>query len=403
MALLAHGAFKHLPTTVGHEVAGTVEAAGVDADKTLMGKRVRVHPTLSCRACAHCRTDREQMCAESAMIGHAAFGSGPLELYGRYHDGGLAEYVRVPHWLVDVLPDNVSFDVAAKVHDCGTVVRALTQAAVPLGGTLVVTAATGAMGAMGAATIRLAPFFGVGRLILVGRSPERLDAVRELATLPTETVALTDLGDWTTAQGLTRRLRELGPTDAVLDYVPEGPAGIQALGALATGGALVHVGGNPADVDIEGWGGTIIDHERPPDCLDDIAFGRADAIVHEAVMLPGWQRIGEDMAFLQVEQEVLDGLERDFGWPAADIEAGYFPGAPAIHTLDFLIVVRADLADDVAHALAWILGETKEVLEHQYAHLAPERSPVTYPLDPPTMGRTPIPLHPGAAEYYSGL
>jgi len=48
------------------------------------------------------------MCAESAMIGHAASGNGSLELYARYHDGGLAEYIRVPDWLVDVLPDKVT-------------------------------------------------------------------------------------------------------------------------------------------------------------------------------------------------------------------------------------------------------------------------------------------------------
>jgi len=151
----------------------------------------------------------------------------------------------VPDWLVDVLPDNVSFDVGAKVHDMANAVRALKLTALPLGGTVVVTAATGTMGT---ATIKLARFFGAGRLILVGRSAERLAAVRALAgSLPVETIALEELGpDWAKTQELTRRIRALAPAgaEAVIDYIPDGPASTQALTSLAQGGTLVHMGGN---------------------------------------------------------------------------------------------------------------------------------------------------------------
>jgi TRAP-type uncharacterized transport system substrate-binding protein len=159
-------------------------------------------------------------------------------------------------------------------------------------------------------------------------------------------------------------------------------------------------------VDIEGWGGTILGHELPTDCLDDVIEGRADAIAHEAVMLPHWQQIGDDLNFLSIEEGVLKSLSDDFSWPDRTIPAGYFPGAPQIHTIDFsdfLITVRAEMPDDVAYALAWILGEAKGPFEQQYAHIPSERSPVTYPLDPVTMGKTPIPLHPGAAKYYASL
>ena len=67
------------------------------------------------------------------------------------------------------------------------------------------------------------------------------------------------------------------------------------------------------------------------------------------------------------------------------------------------MLTRSDLPDDVAYAIAWVLGETREVIERQYRHLPPEKSPITYPLDPVAMGRTPVPLHPGAAEYYDAL
>jgi hypothetical protein len=44
--------------------------------------------------------------------------------------------------------------------------------------------------------------------------------------------------------------------------------------------------------------------------------------------------------------------------------------------------------------------ETRDLIEVQYRHLAPERSPITYPLEPKKMAQTPFPLHPGAERYY---
>jgi threonine dehydrogenase-like Zn-dependent dehydrogenase len=240
MALLAMGAFRHLPTTVGHEASGIVTAVGDQVAPDLVGKRVRIHPQLGCRSCTYCTTDRDQMCADSAIMGHAAFGSGPMPLYARYHDGGLAEYVRAPWWLVDVLPDNVSFQLGAKVHDLANAVRAYKCAAVPLGSSVIITAATGTMGT---SAIKLAPFFGVGHLVLVGRSAERLASVKALAaTVKVDTVALD--ADWAETTQLMEKLGTLAPdATAVLDFFPTGPS-IQATAGLATGGAFVHMGGN---------------------------------------------------------------------------------------------------------------------------------------------------------------
>lgn len=159
-------------------------------------------------------------------------------------------------------------------------------------------------------------------------------------------------------------------------------------------------------VDVTGWGGELLEDERPFESLDHVKEGRANAIAHEAVMLPHWQEIGKYLNFLEVEKDVLDSLYDDFSWPAAMVEDGYFPDRASFRTLDFsdfLVLTRADLPDDVAYAIAWVLGETRHILEGQYRHLSPERSPVTYPLDPVTMGQAPIPLHAGAARYYNAL
>jgi threonine dehydrogenase-like Zn-dependent dehydrogenase len=242
MKLLEMGRFKHLPTTPGHEIAGEVVALGQDVDRSWLNTRIRVHPMLSCGHCHYCLSDREQMCNESAMIGHAAFGRGPLEAYAKYHDGGLAQFVKAPWNLLDRLPDSVSFDVGAKVHDFANAVRALKNAALPATGRLAITAATGTMGT---ASIKLAEFYGARELVLIARSRRRLDALLPLTGgMPTTLIA----DDWARTGELTARLREQIPQglDAVLDYFPDGPGSQQVAGAMALGGSFVHMGGNSA-------------------------------------------------------------------------------------------------------------------------------------------------------------
>ncbi|MFI6521451.1 hypothetical protein ACIBF1_38280 [Spirillospora sp. NPDC050679] len=192
-------------------------------------------------------------------------------------------------------------------------------------------------------------------------------------------------------------LREAAPKLTLATSVDDGENYV----GLAAGELLARSG-----VDVLGWGGEFLRDERPFETFDHVRAGRADAIIHEAVMLPPWQEFGGELHFLEVEEEVLDGLWTDLSWPRAQVEEGYFPGCPSFRTLDFsdfLVLTRADLPDDLAYAIAWVLGETREVIERQYRHIPPERSSVTYPLDPVAMGRTPIPLHPGAAEYYDAL
>ncbi|MGW2048955.1 TAXI family TRAP transporter solute-binding subunit [Streptomyces sp. NPDC001858] len=158
-------------------------------------------------------------------------------------------------------------------------------------------------------------------------------------------------------------------------------------------------------VDVVGWGGELLENERPFDSLAQVRDGRANAMVQEAVRPQDWQEIGRDLNFLDIEEDVLTGLYEDFCWPATTVADGCFPGRAAFRTLDFsdfLVLARADLAGDVAYAVAWILGETRHLFDGQ-DHPGPERGPVTRPVDPAAMGRTPIPLHAGAARYYRAL
>jgi threonine dehydrogenase-like Zn-dependent dehydrogenase len=244
-ALLAAGMLKPLPMTLGHEGAGTVAAVGRDVREFAAGHRVRIYPTLNCGRCRYCLSDKQMMCDHASIMGFVAFGL-PVASYDRYHDGCFAEYMRVPQSQLDHLPDNVSFDVGAKIQDIATAVRCLKTAALPAAGTLMILAATGSLGT---ATIKLAKHYGVARLILVGRSHERLVAASRLSGLSTDIVAFDRLGkDWPERRGLARQIMEILPkgADAIIDYTPSGTDHWQVMPGLAKGGTFVHLGGNKA-------------------------------------------------------------------------------------------------------------------------------------------------------------
>lgn len=159
--------------------------------------------------------------------------------------------------------------------------------------------------------------------------------------------------------------------------------------------------------EFESWGGEFIEAERPHESWDAMLSGEADGMFHEAIMAGPWQEITNkyDMVFLPIEDEVLTSLEQQFGWQRAVIKKGYFRGHEEdIEVIDFahfLLVVREDMPEDIAHLLAWSLCETKHVIEDQYSHIPQDRSPISYPLKPEEMHRSPIPLHKGAHRYFS--
>lgn len=148
--------------------------------------------------------------------------------------------------------------------------------------------------------------------------------------------------------------------------------------------------------------------ERPFPAISAFADGEADVLIHEAIMTPHWQRIASKrpVRYLPWGDDVLAAFAAE-GWPSATVEAGYLPDlAEDLRTLDFsdfvLLCPRA-LADDVAYLAVWCMVRTRRALEAQYAHLPQDHSPVTYPLVPADMARTPIPLHPAAARAYAAL
>ncbi|MBH0775636.1 NAD(P)-dependent alcohol dehydrogenase [Nocardia bovistercoris] len=77
------------PLTMGHEIAGTIEAAGADVAGRTEGERGIVYLCWSCGICRECVSGNENVCLAA---GRTAMPPCP----GLGPDGGMAEYVRIP-------------------------------------------------------------------------------------------------------------------------------------------------------------------------------------------------------------------------------------------------------------------------------------------------------------------
>ena len=154
------------------------------------------------------------------------------------------------------------------------------------------------------------------------------------------------------------------------------------------------------------WGGSFVELDPPDQCAQAVRDGKANAIFYEAIMTTYWRFLARDVPlnFIPFEREVLDGLNRKYGWQTNIVPAGRMVGIDqdieAIDWSDWVSIVRPDFPDDAAYVLAWVACNTQEVIERQFRHWAPDVSPLTYPIIPKNVAQTAIPLHPGAARYY---
>ena len=98
---------KELPTILGHEVAGEIEALGEGVSDLKIGQRIAVYPIAVCGKCFFCKQGRNSLCIDQYGLAHGA-------------DGGFAEYVLVPNRIVRLkgLVDigQMPFDLAAMIE-----------------------------------------------------------------------------------------------------------------------------------------------------------------------------------------------------------------------------------------------------------------------------------------------
>jgi propanol-preferring alcohol dehydrogenase len=269
-----------LPLTLGHEVAGRVDAAGPEAERLLRQQRTRIGDAVlvyggwGCGTCRTCRRGEEQLCDASEAPGFQV-------------DGGYAEAILVPHPRQLVRLRGLDPVKAAPLADAGvTPYRAVRRAGPWLEpGARVLVIGAGALGQFALQLLRLVPPHG--RELVVGvreLMPERL----EIASALGADVGLLAVEPSLTIEGLGRR------PDVVLDFAGTDDSLAHAADVVAPGGAIVVVG--------EGGGALSVgvDRSAPESWVTSVAWG-SPADLRDVVRLAERGRLRWDVEEMPLE------------------------------------------------------------------------------------------------------
>lgn len=157
-----------LPMTLGHEIAGVIEAVGSKVTRRKPGERVCLHYLVSCGNCYYCNTGNEQFCEQGSMLGH-------------FTDGGYAEYIAVPERNAFLLPDEIPFAQGATLMCASaTSLHALRKSRLKGGETLAIFGA----GGLGMSAIQLGRALGAREVYAVDISMNKLKLAEKYGAIP---------------------------------------------------------------------------------------------------------------------------------------------------------------------------------------------------------------------------
>jgi L-iditol 2-dehydrogenase len=155
-----------LPLIPGHEIAGTIAQSGAEGQGYREGDRVTLNPNIPCGTCYFCTRGLQTACDN-------------LSIVGVHRDGGFSEYVSIPSQAVEQgcvfhIPPGVSFEEAALIDPASCAVNAAELSRTRPGDVVVVIGA----GPAGCLNVEVSRAFGASKIILVQRSPQRLEQAR---------------------------------------------------------------------------------------------------------------------------------------------------------------------------------------------------------------------------------
>jgi alcohol dehydrogenase len=210
---------RTLPLTLGHEIAGVVEAAGPAAQDTAPGRKVVVFPWIGCGQCPVCQAGDENLCEKPRSL-------------GVWTDGGFASHVMVPHprYLLDY--DPLPAGLAATYMCSGvTAYSALKHLGEKAQRGPVLLVGMGGVGLMGLSIARA----------MLAHAPivADIDPGKREAALAAGAAAAYDPNDPAARKEL---LAANGSVHAACDFVGSDKSLLFAVGVLARGGKIVAVG-----------------------------------------------------------------------------------------------------------------------------------------------------------------
>jgi D-arabinose 1-dehydrogenase-like Zn-dependent alcohol dehydrogenase len=213
---------RRLPFTLGHEIAGVIEAAGPDVAgdaAAAPGRAVAVYPWIGCGVCPACGQGAENLCSDARHLGIAT-------------DGGFASHVLVPHprYLLDYAP--LAPSLAGMLMCSGlTAFAALKRLQSQAARGPVLLVGLGGVGMMGLALARA--LFKTAPLVA------DIDASKREAALRAGAAAVFDPADSNARKAV---LKETGGVHGVCDFAGSEASLAFSTGVLAKGGKVVITG-----------------------------------------------------------------------------------------------------------------------------------------------------------------
>jgi NADPH:quinone reductase-like Zn-dependent oxidoreductase len=208
-----------MPHITGSDVAGEVVSS--NATEVAIGRRVMLQPGVSCGRCEACLSGKDTECASYEVLGYL------------HHDGGYAEYVKVPVQNLVAIPDEIDFVHAAAFpltfltawHMLMTCARLRRGEDV-----LVLAAGSG----VGQAAIQVAALHGA-RVFATAGSDDKLARARSLGAVEVIHHHRQDIAEE------IKRLTNRRGVDVVIEHVGEA-TWAKSVRSLARGGRLVTCG-----------------------------------------------------------------------------------------------------------------------------------------------------------------
>lgn len=217
-----------LPLTLGHEIAGVVEALGPGVAGLRPGTRVCVHYLATCGDCEQCSQGHEQFCARGAM-------------FGKHRDGGYAEYVAVPARSLVPLPEEIPFEHGAVLMcSSATALHALRKGRLAAGETLAVFG----VGGLGMSAVQLGRALGALEVYAIDIHDDKLRLAARYGAVPVHarrTDPVAELARLTSGRGVDVALELIGLPETM------GQA-VRALGPMGRA-VLVGISASPLALD----------------------------------------------------------------------------------------------------------------------------------------------------------
>jgi len=217
-----------LPLTLGHEIAGVVEAVGPGVTELRAGARVCVHYLATCGECAYCSRGSEQFCSRGAM-------------FGKHRDGGYAEYVAVPARSLVPLPEEIPFAHGAVLMcSSATALHALRKGRLAAGERLAVFG----VGGLGMSAVQLGRALGALEVYAIDINSEKLQLAARYGAVPVharQADPVAELARLTGGRGVDVALELIGLPETM-------DQAVRTLGPLGRA-VLVGISGRPLTID----------------------------------------------------------------------------------------------------------------------------------------------------------